>query len=75
MEERTVAKTELMSYRITKRRRQWIDELAEMLELDPEERGDGASVLDFALKFTLFETRRMNDLAQRIKASDGQAED
>jgi len=49
-----MAKTDFLTYRITDRRRQWIEELAERLGLDPDKRGDGAAVLDFALKSAVF---------------------
>ena len=39
-----------LSYRITPRRRAWIEELAQALGLDPAGRGNGAQAIDWALK-------------------------
>ncbi len=66
-----MAKTELMSYRITERRRQWIDELAGMLGLDPTKRGDGAQVLDYALKRTIAEERARAAQPAAVAAGGG----
>ena len=49
-----MAMTEFLTYRIPDRRRQWSEELAERLGLGPDKRGDGAAVLDFALKGAVF---------------------
>ncbi len=55
-----------LNYKISERRQQWFDAIAALLDLDPNQHKDQVRIVDFALKYLVYDARKMRGLTEKI---------